>query len=312
MIKALSINWEITRQCNLRCTYCRVNGGLAEKHELTKKDILKIIDELKKNNFRHLKFTGGEPLVRKDFWEIVEYAHKKGLLVSLISNGMLIDDRMINKFKKYISIVAISLDSVDSLTNQKLGRGDSNIVTENIRKLVKNGLHVKILSTITKINKDQIDELLKTAKKLGAEEIKMNDIVLNGRAECNSLNLGLEKPLVRDAEEIEKLVVNNLKIKPKLSKMFKCECNQDNLYIDFQGDLYPCVEMFYTAKSFCLGNLIRNRLENLLEINRKFYRQINSHDYCAYSYMTAEGFSACLNRSHCPKSLAVYMANAKS
>ena len=305
MTKILSVNWEITRQCNLHCAYCRVDAGLIQKDELNTKQVLAVIDELKNNNFGHLKFTGGEPLIRKDFWEIVKYAHQKGFKVSLISNGLLIDERVLVFLKKYIFIVGISLDSTDEEINQKLGRHNFELVMKNIQKLVKAGLHVKILSTITKINKKQIPELIKTAKKLGVEELKINDLVLNGRAKARKKDFGLEKPLLEDMEKI-------MGKKAKVTKLFRCECNQDNLYIDFQGDLYPCVETYYNSKNFCLGNVAKEEVTSLLGINKKFYRQIKENDYCAYSYMDSPSVSACLNRAGCPKNLEVYMKNAKN
>jgi radical SAM protein with 4Fe4S-binding SPASM domain len=311
MTKKLSINWEITRQCNLSCAYCRVNGGQPQKNELDTKQVLKVIDELKKHKFGHLKFTGGEPLIRKDFWEIVEYARRKGFLVSLISNGLLIDDKVLALFKKNIFIVGISLDSIDEKTNKILGRLNYKLVLENIAKLVKEGLHVTILSTITKVNREQIPDLVKTAKKLGVDELKVNDMVLNGRAVGNSANLELERPLGDEVEKLALMVKTTGKEEPVMIKLFKCECNSDNLYIDYQGDLYPCVEMYYKSKEYCLGNTISDEIEKLLKVNEKFYQQIKDKDYCAYSYMGTKGFSACLNRAACPKSLRVYMENAK-
>jgi len=311
MTKLLSVNWEITKQCNLACTYCRVNAGLPQKNELTTKQVLSVIDELKRNGFGHLKFTGGEPLIRKDFWKIVRYAHKNSFKISLISNGLLIDEKVLDLLAKYVFVVGISIDSIEKETNQILGRQNYELVMKNIQKLVDKGLRVKILSTITRVNRKQISDLLLTAKKLGVEELKINDIVLNGRAADNKLNLALERPLAESSDELAGDVKKILKEKVEFSKLFKCECNQDNLYIDYRGDLYPCVEMCYDSKDYCLGNVAKDKLGKLLKINKKFYGQIKNGDHCAYSYMSSPRFSACLNRGGCPKNLRVYMDNAK-
>ena len=101
------------------------------------------------------------------------------------------------------------------------------------------------------------------------------------------------------------------KAKTHLQNTFKCECSDDNLYITNNGDLYPCVEMFYSSKDYCLGNLTADEPERLFKTNKKFHKQIKKEDVCAYSYISSEGFSACLNRGKCPKSLMVYMRNAK-
>lgn len=311
MANELSINWEITKQCNLRCAYCRVSGGLPEKNELTLEQAKKVIDILKNNGFGHIKFTGGEPLIRKDFWEIVAYAHKKGFKVSLITNGVLINDKVLDLFKKYIYIVGLSLDSIQKKTNLALGRGDYKKVIEDVIKLREMNIHIVILSTITKLNQDQIPELLKVSRELRVDELKINDIVLNGRADENKFDLGMEHPLLESVGYLCDEVKKTNKTKVSFQKTFKCGCSADNLYITNNGDLYSCVEMFYNSKDFCLGNLTTDDPKRMFQINKKFYKQIKKEDVCSYSYVSSNGFSACLNRGACPNSLRIYMNDAK-
>jgi len=223
----------------------------------------------------------------------------------------LIDNKVLGLLAKYVFIIGISLDSIDEKTNQVLGRQRFRLVMKNIQKLVDGGLSVRVLSTITRVNRKQIPDLLSTVKEMKVEELKLNDIVLNGRAVKNMSALALERPLRESANELVKDVKTILNENVNFTPLFKCECNQDDLYIDYQGDLYPCVEMCYDSKKYCLGNVVRDKLDKLLRVNKNFYNQIKSHDYCAYSYMSSPSFSACLNRCKCPRNLSVYMDNAK-
>ncbi len=79
------IAWEITRRCNLRCIHCRSSSEntVLEHPDPTKEECLKIIDDITSYAKPVLVLTGGEPLLREDFFEIADYAGKKGLRVCL-------------------------------------------------------------------------------------------------------------------------------------------------------------------------------------------------------------------------------------
>lgn len=308
--KLKNINWEISRNCNLKCIYCRVNGGEVFE-ELSTKQCKKIIDELSKLNYKHIQFTGGEPLLRQDFWKLVFYINKLGIKTSLITNATLIKDSELDLFKKYIYIVAISLDSLNDAHNKLLGRTPHKVVTNKIKQLVRKGLHVKISTTLTCINYDNVDELLEFAKNSGVEEIKINDFVADGRASTYEKKIALKKPLSKSTNSISLLVQQKLGETTKYQKIFQCECGPSGLFITYGGDLYPCVELSYENNYFCLGNMLKDDLKKMLFINKQFSQQIDKNDYCRYSFLNSQRFSSCLNREHCPKSLIGYMKNAK-
>jgi len=306
----LSVNWEITRKCNLNCIYCRVSGGEGKKDELSFEQAKTVVNKLAKLKYSHIKFTGGEPLLKEYFWDLVKYAHNKNMLVSLFTNATLVTDRNIGFFKKYITSAAVSIDSLDKQQNTQLRRGPVDQVINKIQQLRDAGVHVVLSSTITKINIDQIPVLIELARKLKIKEIKINDFVANGRAKENENLLVLSRPLkeqvVNMAGKIKKVFNEAVTVQER----FPCECSNNDIFINYKGDVYPCVELVYNSANFCLGNIMDD-LNMILAINKRFYSQIKKSDYCAYSYLSSPHVSACLNRDKCPKVLSSYLSRAK-
>lgn len=311
MSKLLGINWEITKKCNLHCIYCRVSAGQEREGELTLKQAKKVVDKLKQANYKHLKFTGGEPLTSLYFWDLVKYAHKHGMLVSVFTNSVLINEISLPLFKKYISLVAISLDTLNNEHNEILRRTKSEIVIQKIKLLKQLGIPVVISTTVTQININDISKLIKKAKEIGVQEIKINDFVDDGRA-CENLSLlKLHKPLLNDISSITDNIQTEYQETPITNKAFKCECDESNLFINYKGDVFPCVELSYVSDEFCLGNIVKDRSVDIFKLNKDFYRKINESDICGYSYISSPHFSACLNRDKCPLSLINYIREAK-
>ncbi|MEJ5228143.1 radical SAM protein [Thermodesulfovibrio sp.] len=182
------IAWEITRRCNLRCIHCRSSSEntVLEHPDPTKEECLKIIDDITSYAKPVLVLTGGEPLLREDFFEIADYAGKKGLRVCLATNGTLVNEEICEKLKAVdIKMVSLSLDGPnetvhDDFRNQKGAfRGTINA----IELLKKHGIPFLINSSFTKRNQEYIPQVYELAKSLGATAWYMFMIVPTGRAE---------------------------------------------------------------------------------------------------------------------------------
>jgi len=307
----LGINWEITKKCNLRCRYCRVSAGEEKEGELTFQQAKKVVGKLKQAGYSHLKFTGGEPLTKSYFWDLVKYAHGKGMLVSVFTNSVLIHEVLLPLFKKYISLVAISLDTLNDEHNAILRRTKAEFVLQKIQLLKRSGIPVVISTTVTKINVKDLPELIKKAKAIGVQEIKINDFVDNGRASENLSLLKLNKPLRNNISSTIDNIQTIYQETPTQNNAFKCECDDNNLFINYRGDVFPCVELSYLSNEFCLGNIVKDRSINIFKLNKDFYSKIKERDICGYNYISSPHFSACLNRDKCPLSLLSYIREAK-
>jgi len=82
--------WDVTYACNLKCKHCYANAGKPLENELTTEEAKQAIDKLDRASVPIIAFSGGEPLVRKDFFELAKYAHDKGIYVAVATNGTLI------------------------------------------------------------------------------------------------------------------------------------------------------------------------------------------------------------------------------
>lgn len=180
------IAWEITRRCNLRCIHCRSSSEevVKEHPDPSKEECLRIIDDITSYAKPVLVLTGGEPLLREDFFEIAKYGTEKGLRVCLATNGTLIDDEVCAKLKEVdIKMVSLSLDGpneeVHDNFRQQKGAFKGTINAANLLK--KHGIPFLINSSFTKRNQNTIAEVYKLAKELGATAWYMFMIVPTGR-----------------------------------------------------------------------------------------------------------------------------------
>lgn len=161
----------LTSHCNLNCVHCYIRDNSA-KHELTAKELFRIIDEITDAGCVYLLLTGGEPLLRPDFKEIYEYARKKGLIVSLFTNGTLIDADTALLLKKFmpfsveITLYGASPETYESFTGTK---GTYDACINGIKLLADQGIPLTLKTMVTKINKNELPKMKAFAESLGLD-----------------------------------------------------------------------------------------------------------------------------------------------
>ena len=93
--------WDFTKQCNLRCKHCYANAGSRPSpDELTLEQKLKVLQQLDEAGVAAISFSGGEPLINKDFWTVAEEASEYGMYVSVATNGTLITENIAKKLRE--------------------------------------------------------------------------------------------------------------------------------------------------------------------------------------------------------------------
>ncbi len=162
------IFWELTKRCNLRCVHCRAESVDQEfANELSTQQIYSVIDSIAGNYRPIIVLTGGEPLYRKDLFDIAHYAHAKGLPLALATNGTLIDYQIAQRIKACgFQRVSISIDGPDAPTHDAF-RGIPGSFESALRGalfLYEAGVPFQFNTTITKRNAGSIDALLHLAK----------------------------------------------------------------------------------------------------------------------------------------------------
>jgi heme b synthase len=163
--------FELTARCNLSCVHCRAEASIeGEKDELRTDEVKRVLEEIRSLGNVVVILTGGEPLMRKDFFEIAEHARKIGLITAMASNGTLIDEGIAKKIKDSgIRRVSISIDGGTALTHDSFRgiKGSFEEALRGIENLKKAGISVQINTTITKYNVKERDLILDLTKNLG-------------------------------------------------------------------------------------------------------------------------------------------------
>jgi len=180
------VAWELTRSCNLACSHCRASSNHGPYlNELTTKECFKVIDDIVAFSNPIVILTGGEPLLRKDLFEIIEYGRKKGLTLVMAPNGTLLNDENISKIiSSGIKRISVSLDGPDADTHDNLRQvpGAFKQACSGIKKAKAAGLEFQINSTITKRNVAKLTQIMTLAKDLGAKAHHIFLLVPTGRA----------------------------------------------------------------------------------------------------------------------------------
>ncbi len=181
------IAWEITRRCNLVCAHCRASA-LCEAYpgELTLEECKAVIDDIASITDPILIVTGGEPLMRPDIWDIIDYATERGLHPVVGTNGTLITDDVAQQLRDHgIPRISVSLDFPDP-AGQDAFRGRAGAfeqTVEGIRRAREHGVEVQVNTTVTKLNRDKLDQLHDLADELGAVAFHPFLLVPTGRGE---------------------------------------------------------------------------------------------------------------------------------
>lgn len=181
------IAWEITGRCNLHCIHCRSSSDDTEEAgEYTGAEARGLIDQIADYASPVLVLSGGEPLLRKDCFELARYGTEKDLRMCLATNGTLVDQGVCEEIlSSGIRMVSLSLDGSTSRIHddfrQQPGAFDGVIKAASHFKRL--GIPFLINSSFTKRNQDDIRNVYRLAKELGAKAWYLFMIVPTGRAE---------------------------------------------------------------------------------------------------------------------------------
>ena len=180
------VAWEVTRSCNLACVHCRASA-VCEPYpgELDTEKCKQILDEIATVGKPVIILTGGEPLLRKDIYEIAAYGDQKGLRMVLATNGTLVDETVAeNLIKSGIRRVSISIDGPEAISHDAFRRvpGAFAGAMAGIEAMKRVGLEFQINTTITQANIGKIREIHDLAHGLGAVAHHIFLLVPTGRA----------------------------------------------------------------------------------------------------------------------------------
>jgi len=292
------IFWNITNKCNLACAHCYISARpeLNGRDELSLEEAKAFIADLAEMKVPLLLFTGGEPLVRKDFWELAEYATEKGLKTALSTNGTLITKEVASKIKaRGVEYVGVSLDGAkeethDAIRNQP---GCFKRAVQALRNCAEIGLKAGIRITITRANYQEIEDLLDLSLELKVPRFCVYWLVPSGRGR-EIYNLQLEP---KDVTRIfDQLYRRARELNPAKMEILTVDAPQDGVYllnklkednsqeyenalkllqytgdscsagdrvanVDPAGNVYPC--QFAQLEEFKIGNIRERKFSEL-------------------------------------------------
>ena len=221
------ISWNVTQRCNLYCKHCYRESSPDDKtiNELTTQEGKKLLSDMKKANLGVIVFSGGEPLLRADIFELIEHACSLGIMPLMGSNGTLITPEIAEKLKKSgLNAIAISIDSMNEEVHDEFRgeKGALKAAIAGIKNSIDAGLRVQVNTTISRYNLDDIDEVMEYANKIGALSSHMLFLVDVGRGKNIDVTQ-LDKTEYKNT--INKIIEKDLdiKIKPTCAPQYKVE-----------------------------------------------------------------------------------------
>lgn len=249
---ASNLRVSLTPACNLRCIYCHAEGEVLPEASLSSAEIARIMQVAKEFEFRSVKFTGGEPLLRRDLLDIVG-AVPEGMESSMTTNGTLLADVAPGLREAGLSRVNISLDSLDRETYRAItGKDCLDKVLEGIDASLEAGLTpVKLNMVVLKgINEHEIEDFISFVK--GNRNLVLQLIELMEMKGCNyhsELN-GLEQELSERSTQVLTRRMHHRKkyclegsevevVRPLHNTEFCAYCNR--LRVTSDGKLKPCL-----------------------------------------------------------------------
>ncbi len=168
----ICLTWELTYACNLQCVHCLSSSGQRDDRELSTAEAKRVLDELRDLQVFYINIGGGEPMVRRDFFELLEYAIGNGIGVKFSTNGAFID---VEKARRLAALdyldIQISLDGVDAETNDAVrGEGSYALARRAMDNLRDAGFGpFKISVVVTRHNVPQLDAFKALADSYGAQ-----------------------------------------------------------------------------------------------------------------------------------------------
>lgn len=193
-----TVGWELTLLCNLRCKHCASSAGLPRPNELTTEEALKICDQFPALFVQEVDFTGGEPLLRKDWKEIARYLVKLGITTSIITNGLALGHETISEMKQVgIANVGISLDGLEGTHDSIRGfRGSFQHVLKSINLLLKEKVNIIVITTVHDLNIHELSDIRQLLQSLGVRLWRLQPLIPLGRvADIKELKLSPQELL---------------------------------------------------------------------------------------------------------------------
>ena len=333
-----SVHWSITGKCNYKCRHCFMSAPKGAQGEPTWEQLMTMLDAFERCGVSTVDLTGGEPMVRSDFWDLVDEIKKRDLMISTIySNGLLVTDEFLDKLEErgIKPAIQFSFDGVGHHDWMRGVPGAEKIAIDAIKRCRKRDITVSASMVVCKESIGSIRETVNLLASLGVRHLKIGAASPQGewlnepehflsRAEVfqafldyiphyfedgKPISIGMEGFFSYDLPDdcfsiFEKNVPDEL-----LSKVQMCGHVRKEMYVSPQGNILPCMSMVGSPIEDQFPNMLETPLEVLLDKD-SLYMDITSftiEDYmkhnpecreCEYSNACCGGCRAIAVRDH--------------
>jgi radical SAM protein with 4Fe4S-binding SPASM domain len=310
--KLLSMDIELSKLCNLRCSYCYAAPGERQKDELGLEEIIDLIDGARPLGLRTLTLTGGEPLVDEKYFPIVQYARKKGLSVLLFTNGTLVTKGVARKLLDLRVSPCVKLDALSPIVQDRLAgvKGAHDKIKEGINNLISVGYTTKypVLSVNATLCKDNLSEMPELWSWARSQNIipSLTRLQPMGRARGRT-------DLMVTPQELHELFITLSNIDKGFGITWEpdipwhngkaCRRHYIGCFIDCQGNVQPCSgvpikagsirksgleEILASAEVFRIARNMENKLEGNCE---RCKHKVECYGCRSIAYFAGNGFT---------------------
>ena len=274
--KLQALFFEVTSRCNARCEHCGSScGDFVPKDEMTFEEITSVMDDVAEHyNPKEVMFffTGGEPLVRKDFFELTDYANKLGFYWGVTTNGMLIDEKAVQKMvETNMYSVSVSIDGLKE-THESFRKvpGSFDKILNGIKLMQEAGTisEIQVTTCVNKKNIDELEGLYQLMREIGIKNWRIITVDPIGRAKDND-------DLLLTPDQFKKVfhfMFTKRIENPDMTIMYGCGHYFGNVINTMLiGTFYTCFTGYWVASILSNGDIFGcpdiERLPELIEGN---------------------------------------------
>jgi radical SAM protein with 4Fe4S-binding SPASM domain len=258
---------------------------------LSTKEIFKVLDTLKENGCIFLKFTGGEPLIRKDFNEIYSYAYDRNFKISIASNGSLFNKNILKLLSvKKPECIYISLYGSTNRTYYKFTNSNTSWkkIRSNIENLINLDIKINLKTVVNKLNRYDISNMKKFTDKYNIPFHIYTNVI-----SCVDGNTNPKKLNVSDSLKLKYLKTMDLN-KPSNKNYTNCSAGLTSVFINPEGKMFLCANANEKTLSL-LDNDFNSQWNEILKLRKNYILKETPCTNCKYGKISGLCYPMFLN-----------------
>lgn len=294
------VQWSITGRCNYRCKHCFMSAPMGVQGEPTWEQLMFMLDAFERCGIRGLNLTGGEPLIRSDFWDLVDEILARGMMVpTIFSNGALVTDEFLDKLVRRGMRPAIQF-SFDGVGWHDWMRGvpqAEQIAIDAMRRCQERGIPTTVSMVLCKHNVGCVRETVNLLASLGVSSIKVGNAYPQGEWEHQRehwltqaetyeafleyiphyfedgmpMSIGMEGFFSYDIPREHMSAIFERNVEERyFPRAIMCSHVRREMYVSPQGRILPCMSMVGGPIEQQFPNMLETPLEEILDMKSPY------------------------------------------